>query len=168
MKRRTARLLSALLALCMVLTMLPGTALASVNDGKVDLKPTNELRWIDRVELPDYALTLYETLEEAADGDGYKDYLIDDRYFDLSEENISSNKTGDFIRGNVRSSSTGITVRYTAILVTSIEIAADDEKTSAYMINCINTVYAAFRKDHPEVFWLSGSRSRACLKNRND
>ena len=128
----------------------------SLDDGTIELKPTNEVRYIDRVVLPDYALNLYEVLEEAADGDGYNDYLIDDEYFDLSGEDIYSNETGDFIRGNVRFSSTGVTTRYTAILVTSVETAAADETTHMYVYNCIRTVHAAFYRDHPEVFWNNG------------
>ena len=123
MKRRTARVLSALLALCMVRAMLPEMALASVDDGQVDLKPTNELRWIDRVKLPDYALTLYETLEEAADGDGYKDYLIDDKYYDLEGADVYTDVPGEFTRGTVTFSD-GSTTRYTCLLYTSD--AADD------------------------------------------
>lgn len=156
MKRRTARLLSALLALCLVLTMLPGTALASVNDGKVDLKPTNELRWIDRVELPDYALTLYETLEEAADGDGYKDYLIDDEYYDLEGNDVHTDVPGEFMRGTVTSSSDGSTTRYTAILVTTTKKDETDQNTKNYIANCIRTVVSAFWRDHSEVFWTHG------------
>lgn len=152
------RLLSVLVILCMSLTLLPGTAQAFVKDKRVKLKLSNEVRYIDRVILPDYALAFYDILEEAVDGDGKKDYLIDDGYFDLSEKDISSKKPGDFIRGNLRSSSTGITVRYAAILVTSIRTDADDEKTRAYIFDCIDTVDAAFRRDHPEVFWLRGSR----------
>lgn len=76
------RFLSAPLALRVALDPLPGTALAEYS-GRIRLKSTNEVRWIDRVELPDYAITLYETLEEAADGGGYRDYLIDGEYFDL-------------------------------------------------------------------------------------
>lgn len=129
------------------------------------MKPTNEIRYIDRVELPDYALALYETLEEAADGDGYNDYLIDDKYFDLSGEDISSNEPGDFIRGNMTVSSTGTKVRFTAVIVTSTETAAADEDTHTYVYNCIRTVYAAFRRDHPEVFWLSGVRYIRYISN---
>lgn len=151
------RLLSVLVILCMSLTLLPGTAQAFVKDRRVKLKLSNEVRYIDRVILPDYALAFYDILEEAADGDGKKDYLIDDGYFDLSEKDISSDKSGHFIRGNLRYSS-GITERYTAIQVTSVKAAADDEKTRAYIFDCIDTVYAAFRRDHPEVFWLSSSR----------
>lgn len=152
MKRR---FLSALLTLCMALAILPETALAEYS-GPVQLKPANAVRYIDRVELPDYAIKLYETLEEAADGDGYRDYLIDDEYFDLSGENVSPSKAGDFIRGNVASSVTGITTRYTAILVTSVETASEDEETKAYILDCISTVAAAFQRDHPEVFWMNG------------
>lgn len=39
-------------------------------------------------------------------------------------------------------------------MVTSIEApAAKEEKEPVY--DCIRTVYAAFRRDHPEVFWLN-------------
>lgn len=107
------RWLSILFILCMSLALLPGTARASAENGRVDLKPTSELNWIDRVELPDYALTLYETLEEAADGDGYKDYLIDDEYYDLEGDNIRTDMPGEFMRGTVTSSD-GSTTRYTA------------------------------------------------------
>ena len=155
MKRRTARLLSALLALCMVLAMLPEMALASVDDGQVDLKPTNELRWIDRVKLPDYALTLYETLEEAADGDGYKDYLIDDKYYDLEGADVYTDVPGEFTRGTVTFSD-GSTTRYTAILVTTTETDKTDQNTKDYIANCIRTVMSAFWRDHSEVFWISG------------
>ncbi|MDE7327161.1 MAG: putative Ig domain-containing protein [Lachnospiraceae bacterium] len=152
MKRR---LLSALLALYMSLTLLPGVAWASVDDGQVDLKPASELRWIDRVELPDYALTLYKTLEEAADGDGYKDYLIEDEYYDLEGDNIRTDMPGEFMRGTVTSSD-GSTTRYTAILVTTTETKETDQNTKEYIANCIRTAVSAFKFDHQEVFWIKG------------
>lgn len=149
------RLLSVLLALCMSLTLFPGTAWASVDDGRVDLKPTNELRWIDRAELPDYALTLYETLEEAADGDGYKDYLIDDEYYDLEGDDVYTDVPGEFMRGTVTFSD-GTLTRYTAILVTTTEIDKTDQNMKDYIANCIRTVMSAFWRDHSEVFWIKG------------
>lgn len=149
------RLLSVLLALCMSLTLLPGMAWASVEDGQVDLKPTNELKWIDRVDLPDYALTLYETLEEAADGDGYKDYLIDDQYYDLEGDDICTDVPGEFMRGTVTFSD-GSKTRYTAILVTTTKISETDQNTKDYIANCIRTVMSAFWRDHSEVFWTHG------------
>ncbi|MDE7327160.1 MAG: putative Ig domain-containing protein [Lachnospiraceae bacterium] len=155
MKRRTTRLLLALLALYMSLTLLPGVAWASVDDGQVDLKPASELKWIDRVELPDYALTLYKTLEEAADGDGYKDYLIEDEYYDLEGDNIRTDMPGEFMRGTVTSSD-GSTTRYTAILVTTTETKETDQNTKDYIANCIRTVMSAFWRDHSEVFWING------------
>lgn len=150
------RLLSILLALCMSPTLLSGTAWASIEDGLVDLKLTNELRWIDRVELPDYALTLYKTLEEAADGDGYKDYLIDDKYYDLEGDDIFTDVPGEFMRGTVTSSDKGGTTRYTAILVTTTKKDETDQNTRYYIANCIRTVVSAFWRDHSEVFWTHG------------
>lgn len=128
----------------------------SVEDGTVDLKPANEVRWIDRVELPDYALRLYEVLEEAVDGDGYNDYLIDDEYYDLEGENVRTDVPGGFMRGTVYNSSDDSTTRYTAVLLTTTETADTDQNTKDYVTNCIYTVLSAFKFDHQEVFWING------------
>lgn len=156
------QLLSILLTLCLVLTLLPGTVWASAEDGQIDLRPTNETRWIDRVELPDFALKLYETLEKAIDGDGCSDYLIDDEYFDLDAENVPSNgEPGDFIRGNV-SLSDGSVFRYSGIVVTTTETP---EKDHNYISNCITAVHTAFKRDHPEAFWLQGKWQVSFIRN---
>ena len=124
-----------------------------IGNGSIKLKPTNEVRWIDRVELPDFALTLYETLEEAIDGDGYNDYLIDDEYFDLDREDVPSNgKPGDFIRRS-ETRSDGSVFRHASILVTTTVSAEMDHD---YISNCISAVHTAFKRDHPEAFWLQG------------
>lgn len=128
----------------------------SMRDGTVELKPTREVRWIDRVNLPDYALALYETLEEAVDGDGYNDYLIDDRYYDLEGEDIRTDVPGKVMRGTLTSSSDGSSTRYTAIVVTTTQTAATDQNTKDYIRNCISAVFSAFKFDHQEVFWLNG------------
>lgn len=143
------RILPALLILCMTLALLPETAMAAYS-GLLQMKPTNAVRYIDRVELPDYALKLYETLEEAADGDGWHDYLIDDKYFDLSGNFDSSytGEPGDFKRLKFSSSAEAF------LMVTSIEAPAAEEEKE-YVYDCIRTVCAAFRRDHPEVFWLN-------------
>ncbi|MDE6589130.1 MAG: putative Ig domain-containing protein, partial [Oscillospiraceae bacterium] len=156
------RLLSILLTLCLVLTLMPGTAWASVENGQVDLRPTNEVRWIDRVELPDFALKLYETLENAIDGDGCNDYLIDNEYFDLDGEDVLSNgEPGDFIRGNV-SRSDGSVFRYAGIVVTTTETPETDHD---YISNCITAVNTAFIRDHPEAFWLQGEWQVSFIRN---
>ena len=131
-----------------------GIQLMSLENGTVDLKPTNEVRWIDRVDLPDYALKLYEVLEEAADGDGYNDYFIDDAYFDLEGEKTPDNEPGDFIRGIVSPTYGGI-IYFTGILVTVTKANAD-QNTQDYIANCIRTVVSAFWRDHSEVFWTDG------------
>ncbi len=125
----------------------------AAGDGTVRQKPTNEVRWIDRVMLPDFALTLYETLEEAIDGDGYNDYLIDDEYFDLDGEDVpSSGKPGDFIRRS-ETRPDGSVFRHAGILVTTTVAAGADHD---YISNCIKAVHTAFKRDHPEAFWLLG------------
>lgn len=148
------RLLLLFLALCMALASLPGTALA-VDSERVTLKSTKEVRWIDRVDLPDYALALYETLEEAVDGDGYNDYLIDNQYYDLDGEDIRTDVPGVVMRGTLTSSD-GSSTRYTAIVVTTTKTAATDQVTKDYIRNCISAVVSAFKFDHQEVFWIDG------------
>ena len=55
----------------------------SITDGQVPLKSTNEVKWIDRLDLSDAECIreLYDSLVEAVDNDGLNDYLIDDSYF---------------------------------------------------------------------------------------
>ena len=109
-------------------------------NGKVQLKPGNYEKYIDRVDIPDYAMELYKTLEEGADGDGVADILIDV---------TKAEKNGD---------------RY-VIFLTKIEgTFSDDEDrktvTNANLNEASAYVYAstaAFDRDHPEVFWLSGN-----------
>lgn len=186
MRKKSKRLVALLLSLLLVISMIPTTGLTveaaakpklakksvsivvggkakytwkssnspmATGDGTVKLKPTNEVRWIDRVELPDFALTLYETLEEAIDGDGYNDYLIDDKYFDLDREDVFSNsKPGDFIRRS-ETRTDGSVFRHASILVTT---TASVEMDHDYISNCISAVHTAFKRDHPEAFWLQG------------
>lgn len=176
MKIKSKRLIVLLVSLLMFISIMPASGLTieaaanpklakklvsveknsqpmAIGDGVVKLKPTNEVRWIDRVELPDFALTLYETLEEAIDGDGYNDYLIDNAYFDLDREDVFTNsKPGNFIRRS-ETRSDGSVFRHASILVTTtVSIETDHD----YISNCINAVHTAFKRDHPEAFWLQG------------
>ena len=43
------------------------------SSGKVALKDENFERWIDRINVPDYAITFYNTLVEGADNDNKSD-----------------------------------------------------------------------------------------------
>lgn len=112
-------------------------SLFSLEDGVVSLKSTNEEMWIDRIDLTggDEIRSFYDVLVEASDNDGYNDYLIDDTYFNASE-------------------GYHITVcEKTGTATTEDEMKANASKIGAY----VQAAYQAFDRDHPEVFWLSGS-----------
>lgn len=107
------------------------------NEAYVNLKTGNYVKWIDRIDVPEYGYTLYDTLVEAVDNDGTNDYLIDDTYF--------SSTGANYVDG------------YNVIEVCEIaytdEFTQDDFNDAAAVIR---TVYDAFDRDFPEVFWLTG------------
>lgn len=107
-------------------------------DGTVDLVNGNFEKWIDRIDVPDYALDFYKMLEEATDNDGQDDWLIEDKYF--SKNNAIT--VGKLVFNGI----------------SWMKISADKEWGSnewPYMTKCMYAAYAAFRRDHPEVFWIN-------------
>ena len=146
MKRRFLSILMAT-ALCATSAM-PSTVSAqtNINLGELKLKGTQEVKWIDRLDLSSDTngvfLDLYNALVEASDNDGENDYLIKDEYFD------GDNK----------------------ILVAEVTGVLKDGETLETVMNEIYSVYAnyiqavcdAFDRDHPEVFWLDGGISSDC------
>ena len=108
-------------------TSAPSMSFFAGTNAYVSLKNGNHADWIDRIDVPDYAISLYNALAEGVDNDGIEDVLIDDAYFD--EDNT--------------------------ILVTSITSASDDFDHDKVYAE-IRAVYDAFDRDYPEVFWLSG------------
>ncbi len=155
------RALSALLAFCMALTLLPGTALASEADGKIALTAGCHEKWIDRLDLPDYAKNLYSVLEEAADGDGVNDYLIDDKYANLKASDVipledlaqANVQIGDYVKVHLTTTSGPMTMG--GILVDTRQSATNNE--TQYCYNCISLAENAFDRDHAEVFWRKGT-----------
>ncbi len=118
----------------------------SLADGIVELNSGNYKDWIDRLDLSEAQVIkdFYNTLVEASDNDGESDYLIDDEYF---AEDAS-----------------GILIDTVTIKITKAQYDSGEYKTllsdvldryGAYAV----AAYAAFDRDHPEVFWLSGSCS---------
>jgi hypothetical protein len=107
----------------------------------------NHIKWIDRIDVPDYAEDFYETLEEATDGDKTNDWLIDV----TSANKVTSDSYGILIR----------TVKGHSTSKNKIETfnQTESDKTAKY----IRAVYDAFKADHPEVFWLSGETE--CVSN---
>lgn len=57
-------------------------------------KPEEYADWIDRVKLPDYALTLYRALEIGGDNDQLYDLLIKDEYMTLSGGGAGETESG--------------------------------------------------------------------------
>lgn len=116
-------------------------SLLSLENGMVDLKPGNHERWIDRIELPDYALKMYAALEEYCDNDGNKDYMITEEAYSKSHATVINfpqyNKSDTFNA------------------IECVTLNNPSQKEIDYTFKLIQTTYKAFEQDHPEVFWLS-------------
>ena len=111
--------------------------------GHVALKPGNYAEWIDRIDVPTYARQFYDVLAEASDGDGVRDFLIDDGYYDGTAPAEGAYRSIDGIG---------------TILVGSVALPSGSSKALfAEMSEYAMATLAAFDRDHPEVFWLSGS-----------
>lgn len=107
-------------------------------------------RYIDRVELPDYARNLYHWLEESTDFDGVDDWLIDDYFF---------TPTTGYMSGNFSQPGTLIPIwgGY-AVSLGPVDTAEPDE-----LHPYIRSALEAFDRDHPEVFWLTGTYPSSIL-----
>ncbi len=119
-----------------MMTSAPSFGFFSLTTCTVDLKEGTYTRWIDRIDVPEDLLTFYATLEEAADDDGLNDYLIDDSYF-----------TGDhgIVATTVKQAVTTDTIQETVDTII--------EQYTPFVYAVVN----AFDRDHPEVFWNSGT-----------
>lgn len=116
----------------------------SIQDGAVDLRSGSYERWIDRAVLPEYALSFYSLLEEAADNDGVADLFIDDVYF--SRASAQTVTDGE-----------GRTSIFNGIAACEFKSLSPMTGTEwLYIQKSIRAAFDAFDRDHPEVFWLSG------------
>ena len=109
------------------------------------LKAGNYEKWIDRIELPEYARTFYTMLEEACDNDGIDDFLID------RSLNVSIAEKDDSLGKGIK--------------VAEVRGAGQDWTYAQAVLQndflekkyAILSALEAFDRDHPEVFWLRGS-----------
>lgn len=115
-------------------------------EGLVALKPGNHERWIDRIDVPDFALEFYEVLEEAIDNDGYRDFLIDDKYYNGTAPN-----EGAYTMSEHRSPNEPILVFY------QWNSHEGEEYSHSEQNSYLSAVMSAFVRDHPEAFWLASS-----------
>ncbi len=122
------------------------TSFFGLADGTVDLKGTNEERWIDRIDIPEEMMDFYQVLEEGTDNDGTEDIFIDDEYF--SKENATIFDTA----------TEGVKKEYNVIPIMTIKDTPKlEDNQRNYYRNCLYAAYFAFDRDHPEVFWLDSS-----------
>ena len=122
-----------------------GISLFSANNFTLELKKGNYEKWIDRIDVPDYAIDFYNTLVEYCDNDGVDDLLINDNAF--------SKDTAIVVNfGSAYGSDTFHAIKY-------VTLNNPTDKEIEYTYKTMRAVFDAFDMDHPEVFWLSGSSS---------
>ena len=174
------RLLSAFLICLLVLTMVPtafaeytreqgvivaeslqtletadaGISRLALNTDGIALKNKNAVRWIDRMELDDFALDFYDVLDEASDFDGYKDYLIEDKYFSVREQDSARD---EWISGNhVWIKLSGYTDGAVPAIVAAVVPWEDESSSEAAVDAClrqINAAYMSYDHDLADRFW---------------
>lgn len=101
--------------------------------------------WIGRMELPDFAVNLYNTLAAGSDNDGVDDILIEDSVF-TEEQALTvsySNGKQDVFNG-------------IEVLNLTYDAKMEDEEWEAIQEN-ICQAFNAFLLDYPGVFWLKDS-----------
>lgn len=113
---------------------------APAADGTVELIDGTAEAWIDRVALPSCMRALYDTLAEGADNDGEADVLIEDAYLNDAEYVIPVVSETLTLAGGESNEA----------LTELAEEVMDRYEPFLY------AVFAAFDRDHPEVFWLDG------------
>jgi hypothetical protein len=127
----------------MAVALLPAAAVGtSVKASAATAKASSgrHAKWVDRIDLPEYAKDFYSTLEEAADGDKEDDFLID--------VTKATKLNGGY--AILARSLTGTTETKSVI---DNKKASVQNSGTAYLA----AAYDAFNYDHPEIFWLTGN-----------
>lgn len=133
--------------------------LLTLQDGKVALKTTNEVQWIDRLDLSDeeaWVRTFYDRLVEASDNDGIDDYLIGDEYFEYKNSSDGSIRYAEYTNQDGKAEKgiylNVVTVTGKAESESDVNSAVQEigENYQSYLF----AATAAFDRDHPEVTWL--------------
>lgn len=133
------------------LTLLSSTTETSV----APLKKTNEVEWIDRIDMTAWPQTrdFYNALVEATDGDGVNDYLMEDTYFKGTHNSSSTFAVGSYVKGL-----SATEYHPTIVAAVKEDLTTSEANELQYdILPYLYAAYAAFDRDRPEVFWLSGS-----------
>ena len=125
----------------------------SLTDGKVSLKSSREINWIDRLDLTDADIirNFYDLLVEASDNDGENDVLIDDSTWD-TECNLTVGEITGTVEVKLSNAADAVLVNKEV----GEALGACAEEVFQNYYPYIIAVRDAFDRDHPEVFWLSG------------
>lgn len=130
----------------------PESIAEDTNSWLPELKEGNYAKWIDRVELPEYATDFYEMLEEAVDNDGIDDFLIDPSSGNLVEEFEEVQADGTISTGR------GVAVVQTKGSGRNWNEAMAELTDDFYeKFYHVRTAYEAFDRDFADVFWLNSS-----------
>ena len=100
--------------------------------------------WRSRTVLPDYAQQYYDWLVEGSNPDSETPYLIDSSYYS------PSTSFSDPVIGKTAGSSFFKVANFSYLDAEEREFVKDEMVAQTY------AAWAAFRRDHPEVFWLNG------------
>ena len=120
-----------------------GVSSIGADDCTLKLKKGNYEKWIDRIELPDYALDFYDTLVEYCDNDGTEDMMIWDKGYERAS-------AIEIYYGGIYGSDIFQGIKYTSL-------TNPTDEQSNYVFSTMRAVYDAFDMDHPEVFWTTGT-----------
>lgn len=148
---RIRRFLISFLIICITLTSLPFVVTATPS-----LKEGNYEKWIDRVELPSYAIDLYDWFSDnSKEGGALRTAVTDTLLPDTTDE--YAYKVTTISKGNITfsySNGSNNSQKYDILQsITADEIKNVKDDT----FSNIHAVYASFVNDHPEIFWLAGS-----------
>ncbi len=132
-------------------TSYPTASYASIVDGKVALNSGNHVKYIDRVDVPDYAVELYNKLADV-------DFWLDEANFAEDGENHYEFNYGaayepdDFIAVHVAT------------------IPASENPNINDVSKYCRAAFDALDRDHPEIFWFNGQTrvSSVNYSNRSD
>lgn len=129
----------------------------SLTNGTVTLAEGNHEEWIDRINLTDASVItdFYNTLVEASDNDGTNDYLIKDSYFTKDNGDGTTSAKDNAITVTTMTGTLDGTYDTQDLFEAALATKAKDLYTP--YAPYIMAAYDAFDRDHPEVFWMSGS-----------
>lgn len=143
-KFRSVKAVTVMLIVAFLFHSMTLTVLANPSDGKLEIAAGTHIKWVERLDLPDYAYDVYVALGEWTDNDGVEDYLIEDKYFQYGTDSLYDYVSAD-----------GVPFSLLQVYDSTVIYLGRVEKSSLeYALVSIEAAIDAFRNDHPEIFWV--------------